>query len=219
MKYETSVVYLEQVPKIVVDTGLDLPTLISFAVTILIFALGTWLTLRNSDENSKQQTLNLKESLAHQEQSLTRTIESQEGVASKNSLKASRQGWINDLRDATSQYVAATMNVQRLNNFRQQRSRYWERLEEKDFAEHSRSFSEWAVDHIEAVKEVKRLKAKIELLLNPVEEASMKLMEAVEEAERQCDTSGSSLVNPCRDIITCCQVILKNEWEKAKSGE
>lgn len=219
MQYETSVIYLEQVPKLVIDTGVDVPTLIGFAVTVVIFGLGTWLTVRTSNENSREQTLNLERSLDYQERALLKTIESQETVAAKNSLKASRQAWINDLRDASALFVAATMTVQRLNNFKKQRSRYWLDMQDANPAEHSRIISEWATDHIEAIKEVRRLKAKIELLLNPSEVDSISFMESVNAAEAQCDKTGESVDEPCRVLVERCQVILKTEWEKAKRGQ
>ncbi|EIU3489690.1 TPA: hypothetical protein NID39_005328 [Pseudomonas aeruginosa] len=229
MKYETSVVYLEQVPKVTVDTGFDLATFLSFMATIAVFAIGTWLTIWNTnksfkkqremfDEAAQNQRTDLDRTIVNQNQALERTIASQELVARQNSLKASRQAWINDLRDVCADYVAAVMNIQRLNN-------YWEGskgaiqsklLTDPPLAHQMQT--EWADSHIGAMKEAKRLKCKIELLLNPEEEDSKQLMGAAEDALRECDKPGAAADEHCAILVEYCQTILKQEWEKAKVG-
>ncbi len=262
-KYETALIYLEQVPKINIETSFDWPTFWSFCATVAVFVLGTAVTVYNFRKTVKQQKENAKDSIEQQNrlidsqqlassQSLDQQIrqidnqqtaaaqsielqremiESQELVARLNSLKASRQNWINDLRDASSQFVASALNVSNLISVKRQFGSYWAELEKCDPVEHARVRAVWAVDHNEAVKEVRRLSAKIELLLNPKEEESKSLLESIRDMEFKCgqesleaepgvmvDSSPKDLDEPSRELIQRCQVILKNEWEKAKAG-
>lgn len=232
MKYETSIVYLEQLPKLVVESGPDYPTLIGFAVTIVIFGLGTWLSVHTSRKSSKLQTENLERTIEHQEGSIDKTIASQEAVAEKNSLKTSRQGWINDLRDTCAQFVSEALNVQRLNVSKKSLESNWGALKNGHPAEYASALSLWMSEHMQAKKEVRRLRARIDLLLNPTEQDSQFLMQWVKMIEIECDMElgrdvetdtlyqrvPKDLDDPCEELIKCCQKILKDEWEKAKEG-
>jgi hypothetical protein len=241
MKYETSVVYLEQVPEIIVNTGFDWATFWSFSATIAIFILGTYLTVRNFNktivsqekvaqanstlqqqliviqEVSAKQNFDLqKEMIASQDLSAKQTFEvqkemiaSQEIVAAQASLKNSRQSWINDLRDACAIYISAALNVQRLNLYREA-AQPWTSGE---------ALRDWSFSHIQAMKELVSLKAKIELLVNPSEKESQQLLVSIKELHDKCDQAGGPAKSICEDVVACCQIILKQEWEKAKSGK
>jgi hypothetical protein len=252
MKYETSVVYLEQVPKIIVDSGFDWATFWSFSATVAIFVLGTYLTVRNfnktivsqekvahanfelqqkliaSQELSAKQNFDLqKEMIASQDMAAKQNFEvqkemiaSQELVAAQASLKASRQNWINDLRDTTAQFIAAALNVQRLNV-------YWESTQsllsmrggDVDFSVVDKQRVDWSTSHVQAIKELVSLKAKIELLLNPEEIDSKEFMKAVNVLHDKCDQAGGPAKVLTKSVVDWCQHILKQEWEKAKSGK
>jgi hypothetical protein len=242
MKYETSVVYLEQVPKILVDSGFDWATFWSFSATVAIFVLGTYLTIRNFNktivsqekvalenfelqkrliaiqEISTSQNFELqKELMASQELVATQNFEiqkemiaSQEIVAAQAALKTSRQNWINDLRDACAIYIAAALNVQRLNLYREAA---------EPWVSGDTPLRDWSFSHIQAMKELVSLKAKIELLLNPSEPESQELLVLITELHNKCDQAGGPAKSICESVVASCQVILKNEWEKAKSGK
>lgn len=242
MKYETSVVYLEQVPKIIVDSGFDWATFWSFSATVAIFVLGTYLTIRNfnrtivsqekvalenfrlqqrlisSQEISASQNFELqKEMMVSQDMTAKQTFEiqkemiaSQEIVAAQASLKTSRQNWINDLRDACAIYISAALNVQRLNLYREAA---------EPWGSGGTSLRDWSFSHIQAMKELVSLKAKIELLVNPSEPESQKLLESIKELHDECDQAGGPAQSICEDVVAHCQTILKKEWEKAKSGK
>ncbi|VVN09482.1 hypothetical protein [Pseudomonas fluorescens] len=242
MKYETSVVYLEQVPKIIVDSGFDWGTFWSFSATVAIFVLGTYLTVRNfnktivsqekvaqanfvlqqsliaSQELSTKQNFDLqKEMIASQNLAAKQNFEvqkemiaSQELIAAQASLKASRQDWINDLRNTCAIYISAALNVQRLNLYREAAGAFW--------IVGDKALEDWSSSHIQAVKELVSLKAKIELLLNPSESESNDLMESINELHNECDQAGGPAKSICEKVTSRCQNILKQEWEKAKSG-
>ncbi|MGW8461223.1 hypothetical protein [Pseudomonas sp. CLCA07] len=252
MKYETSVVYLEQVPKIIVDSGFDWATFWSFSATVAIFVLGTYLTVRNfnktivsqekvaranfelqqrliaSQELSAKQNFDLqKEMIVSQDLAAKQTFEvqkemiaSQELIAAQASLKTSRQNWINDLRDSTAMFIAAALNVQRLNT-------YWESTQSSismrsgpvDVALIDKLRTDWSTSHVQSIKELVSLKAKIELLLNPEELDSKEFMKAVNELHSECDQAGGPAKELAKNVVDWCQHILKQEWEKAKSGK
>lgn len=242
MKYETSVVYLEQVPKILVDSGFDWATFWSFSATVAIFVLGTYLTIRNFSKTivsqekvalenfelqrqiieiqkvSASQNFELqKELIASQERAAKKNFEiqkemiaSQEVVAAQASLKTSRQNWINDLRDACAIYIAAALNVQRLNLYREAA---------EPWVSGDAPLRDWSFSHIQAMKELVSLKAKIELLVNPSEPESEKLLSLITELHDECDQADGPAKSICERVVVSCQVILKKEWEKAKSGK
>jgi len=215
VKYETSVVYLEQIPKVVVDTGFDWANLWTFFATIAVFMLGTYVTVRNFNKTVKSQEKVAAETAAIQRKS----IESQELIARQNSLKSSRQNWINDLRDTTASYIAAALNVQRLNVYWEVGQTAWEyqRLRNAEAADRARA--EWSNSHIQAIREMIGLKSKIELLLNPEEVDSKEFMKAVDELYNVCDQAGGPAKNVASNVVDWCQHILKQEWEKAKLGK
>lgn len=215
MKYETSVVYLEQVPKVVIDTGFDWTNLWTFVATIAVFILGTYVTVRNFSKTVRSQEKVAAATAEIQRQS----IASQELIARQNSLKISRQDWINDLRDTTANYIAAALNVQRLNVYWEAGQTSWQlqRINNAEVADRVRA--EWSSSHIQALREVVGLKSKIELLLNPEEVDSKEFMKAVDELYNVCDQAGGPAKTVSADVVNWCQHILKQEWEKAKSGQ
>lgn len=214
MKYETSLVYLEQLPKVVLETGFDWPTFWSFLVTAIIFVLGTVLTVHNFKKTIKSQEAVAAENLKTQRE----MIASQERVAKQNSLKSSRQAWINDLRDTTSRYIAEALNVQRLNVFWES-ARPTYRLHQVENPQLAHEMhSDWSSSHMQAMRELVSLRSKIELLINPEEVDSDQLMLAVNELFNVCDRAGGSANFASRPVVELCQHILKEEWEKAKAG-
>lgn len=234
MNFETSLVYLEQVPKIIVDSGFDWATFWSFSATVVIFLLGTYLTVRNfnktivSQEKVARENFEIQKNLiASQDLSAKQGFDvqkemilSQERVAAQASLKTSRQSWINDLRDTTALFVAAALNVQRLNV-------YWESKQSSmsqrdgvvDYSAFDRLHTEWSTSHVQSIKELISLKAKIELLLNPEEIDSKEFIKAVNELRDECDQAGGPAKELTKNVVYWCQHILKQEWEKAKLGK
>ncbi|MBA1195582.1 hypothetical protein G7011_00445 [Pseudomonas plecoglossicida] len=228
MKFETALVYLEQLPDVVVKTDTDWAAILGFVITIAAFYFGTKAQIRNFKKTVVSQEKVASRSFEIQ----NRMIESQQLIARQGSLKESRQNWINDLRDACSQFVAAADNVQRLNVLKGSPGGAWSILKEKNPVEYVSAENEWSANHVGAKREVRRLAAKIELLINPSESDSKLLMEKVRCVESECDKtikidestgarierSSKDLEAPCNDLVKICQKILKTEWEKAKAG-
>lgn len=196
MRYETSVVYLEQLPKVVIDSGTDWVTLGGFISTVIVFVLGTIVTVY----------------------SFRKTVKSQEQIATSNSLKASRQAWINDLRDSLAAFVASAITVEEL----RQEMGVW-LVQKRILASNEREMflrenPEWSHSFDTAIGGVRRLKAKIELLLNPTEPDSEKLLGLADQIVERCNSRHCDLGALCVEIVQVCQVILKSEWERVKVG-
>ncbi|MCP9337609.1 hypothetical protein [Stutzerimonas xanthomarina] len=197
MAIENSIVTIHRIPEITISSGMDWISVASFLITAVIVVVSARATIKGHEK----------------------TVSSQQETAFKHFLKSSRQGWINELRDTCSCFIAAALNVQRLNNVREGQSTHLTKLFSIDPAEHAKAISSWTGDHVAAIAELNRLKAKIQLLLNPQELDAENLMVAVNYVSDVCDQVGASARIPCDDVIRLCQVILKIEWDRAKSGE
>jgi len=199
MEINRAAIEINKVPEFraFIDSGTDWVTVSGFVLTLIVFVIGTILTIRNFNE----------------------TIKGQKEIAREGSLKSSRQNWINDLRDTCSAYVAAVLNVQRLWNLREGTAGSRTALAHEHYDSYVREHSQWAAAHVEAMKEVRCLGAKIELLLNPNEDDSKVLIAAVSTAMTVCDNVGNHAEQPCNEIVERTQIILKQEWERAKAGK
>lgn len=250
MNFETSLVYLEQVPKIIVDSGFDWATFWSFSATVAIFVLGTYMAIRNfnktiisqekvarissefqksllsSQEVATHQNFELqKEMMANQSAAALQAFEvqkeaiaSQERVAAQASLKASRQNWINDLRDTTAEFISAALNVNRLNAYKESTLSYLSINNSAD-SEFDKFSARWASLHVQSMKELVALRSKIELLLNPEEVDSKGFIRVVNALFKNCDQAGGPAKELSGQVVWWCQHILKQEWEKAKAGK
>ncbi|RJG10970.1 hypothetical protein D3879_14930 [Pseudomonas cavernicola] len=199
MGIENSIITINRVPELraLIDTGTDWLTLGGFLLTVVVFALGTWATIYN----------------------FKKTILSQEKVSKANALKVSRQDWINELRDTCSEFISAALTVQRLCNVHELQRALREKLALDKSEEYSRIISQWTSDHVGAMADVNRLKAKIQLLSNPNEGNFIALIGHVETALEVCNQDGNSAAAPCKLIVEVTQEILKTEWERVKRME
>lgn len=235
MHYETAVVYLEQVPKLSIDTGFDQATFLSFLVTVVIFILGTWLAMRNSNRNTleqrkmfddsmlrqevraREQRHDFEDTIKAQEKTLERTIQSQEAIARSNAVKVSRQDWINELRNACAKYISTLLAITNHASSKVDNTNHAEALAIHDPASASDLISSWANELSRLRTIAYEHKYKIELLSNPSEELFQRLCAEVLRAIKISEEEP-------RDVITCCNLItslaseiLKLEWEKTKS--
>lgn len=113
-------------------------------------------------------------------------------------LSNNRQAWINTLRDELSNYISAVMGI---------------------WSIHQMQPEQWDTDrYYAAVKDARRLRAKIFLLLNPTECTSKLLMEQIDQSFEKA-MSKSCAMEACDKIVATSQVILKTEWERVKRVE
>jgi hypothetical protein len=219
VKYETSVVYLEQLPKIVVESDFDLATFLSFVVTVVIFAIGTWLTIRNSNKNAIDQRAIFNETTSSQEKALNKTLESQVHVARSIAIKESRQAWINDLRGACSDYIAALGVLQYQIDNKSVYQIFIDKVAKKDASKAAELVASWELEKRRVKQLAVSLKSKIEMLSNPNEKNFQELIVLVNEALIKAETVSGDSGKTCESIIRISQVILKSEWNRAKRME
>jgi hypothetical protein len=198
LKYETSVVYLEQIPKLEIVTGTDWVTLGGFTITVIVFALGTYYSVS----------------------SFRRTLVSQEMIASRQSLKASRQAWINEFRNACADFLSSISILWDLKSERN----IWlaaSRIQMAPLATDKlfKTENPGGIERfIAADADLTRLLSKIDLLLNPSEADSKVLVDELNAAVSAVHGSSFDFPSTSLQIIKACQKILKTEWEKAKQG-
>lgn len=217
MRYETSVVYLEQVPKVTVDTGFDLATFLSFAVTIVIFAIGTWLTIRSGDRNALEQRRIFEESIKNQNESLEKTLNSQESVARQVSIKASRQEWINELRDCCARLVSAILTLNNHGRMRDATTELAHTLAAAGGADGATIVIAWSNKMTELRGHVYDLRFRVELLSNPNEELFVELARCMESAILGCENAKvEDVYRECAKIKSVAQRILKVEWDRTR---
>lgn len=194
MWVDTSVLYVDRLPKIRLDSGTDWVALSGFLLTAVIVVLGTWATIHT----------------------YRKTLKSQEAISRAVALASNRQEWINTLRSTCSDYVAAVMTVQRLNNMSEGRLSHLTSLNDTAPDEVSRQTHEWSNNHVSAINSALALRAKIKLMLNPAEAKVKLLLSHVENAFKDCDQTGIASHAHCDQIISTAQEILKDEWEVLK---
>ncbi|WP_152985487.1 hypothetical protein [Pseudomonas taeanensis] len=114
-------------------------------------------------------------------------------------LSSNRQAWINTLRDELSSFISAIMGIWSIQQMQKE---------------------QWDTERFYlAVKDARRLKAKIALLFNPAECQSKLLMEQINQSFDKAMNNESSVMQLCDQIVATSQAILKTEWERVKKVE
>jgi len=195
---ENVMLTLNRVPEIALNTGTDYKVLGGFFLTAFAVAIGSWATIYT----------------------FKRTVRSQEKIATAGAIRASRQAWINELRDCCASYVAAVL---RISDLRGKRTRW---LKAKNIhMEEWRAFQYfetenpgWVELSLSAINEARMYRAKVEMLLNPGEEATLILLSAMDVAYESEGQSTKNLPDLCDEIVSSAQKILKAEWVVTKQG-
>ena len=168
---------------------IDWPTLLAFIVVTLTMISTTFLTIRNQNKASNSQ-------LAISRESADRDREKSRAEF----ISASRQAWINSLREEVSFYISGTFSVWNLQN--------------PEYA--MLELGEWSVRYGSAISMAQKHRAQIYLLLNPGEDLSRDFIGAVDAAlktvQKEADPTEANTL-----IITKLQPILKEEWERVKA--
>nr|WP_314482579.1 hypothetical protein [uncultured Pseudomonas sp.] len=197
MTIENVMMTLNRIPdiKAVIDSGTDWKVLASFAATALVVILGAVVTIST----------------------FRKTIASQEKTTKSLAIKDSRQAWINDLRAACAEFVAAIMM---LNAYRK---------DARDYNNYIITMvnEEASARVVMERDQIKRgfqasiliLRAKILLLSNPSEALFLELIAAVEAAKDKADIIDSDVVGECDKIVNLTQKILKIEWDRTRRLE
>lgn len=196
---ENMMLTIHRVPEIVLKTGTDYKILAGFALTALAVLAGSWATAYT----------------------FKKTVVSQEDIATAGAIRSSRQAWINELRDACANYVAAVLQISDLRTQRVQ----W--LAEKRvhmtplgaFQLFEKENPQWAGYSSVAVHQARMLRAKVELMLNPDEQETVDLLASLDEAYEGAATDVGSLSELCDAVVSRAQKIIKAEWRMTKLGK
>lgn len=198
MTIENVMLTLNRVPEIALNTGTDYKVLGGFFLTALAVAIGSWATIYT----------------------FRRTVRSQEKIATAASIRASRQAWINELRDCCANYVAAVLRISDLRgkrarwlgaeNIHMEEWRAYQYFENKNPA--------WVELALAAVNEARMYRAKVEMLLNPEEPPTVDLLSAMDVAYENEEKNVDDLPGLCDTIVSRAQVIIKSEWVRTKQG-
>lgn len=152
-------VIVDKVPQFKVDTGLDVVTLTSFGITAIIVIATIVFTFRSA------------KSTATSQETIARDRETNELERLRAAKRAdNRQEWINTLRSDLAAYVGSVMNTWNLHQMNAGRAAYRQTLPAQQEWEES---SKWVYEYNLSLRELERLKAKIKLLLNPIETPSI----------------------------------------------
>jgi len=196
---ENMMLTVHRVPEIVLNTGTDYKILAGFALTALAVLAGSWATAYT----------------------FKKTVASQEDIATAGAIRSSRQGWINELRDACANHVAA---VTQISDLRTQRAQW---LEEKNvqmtplgaYQFFEKENPNWAGYSSVAVHQARMLRAKVELMLNPDEQETVDLLASLDAAYDGAASDVDDLSDLCDAVVSRAQKIIKAEWRMTKLGK
>lgn len=195
-------VSVNKAPEIHVATGTDWVAFLGFIITAIVVFGTTQLTIKNSNSLIKSQ-----EDLSREGFRENREIVKAELTANN------RQAWINTLRSDIADYIAAISAIWDLHQIRDGRAQM---LKAASTPENTlKELFEWSLAYHKAIQDSERLHAKIQLLLNPTEEKSIKLIVALDKA-LACAKNNEFPTKICREIVREAQPILKEEWERVK---
>lgn len=199
MTIENMMLTIHRVPEIVLNTGTDYKILAGFALTALAVLAGSWATAYT----------------------FKKTVVSQEGIATAGAIRSSRQAWINELRDACANHVAAVMQI---SDLRAQRDQW---LAEKRvhmtplgaYQYFENENPHWTGYSSAAVHQARMLRAKVELMLNPDEQETVDLLASLDATFDGAANDAEDLSDLCEVVVSCAQKIIKAEWRRTKLGK
>ncbi|HGE8412069.1 hypothetical protein [Serratia marcescens] len=194
---------VSHLPNIIVKTDFALDTFLSGLVAGIIPAVVAYLAMRSNAKSIRDERL-------HQEKLSSITI-------TKQIVSASRQVWINELRDSTAKYIGVASSVTNCLNI-MIGERYHHAAETPLYA---RMHEEQRVGKAE----LGVLKTKVELLLNPDEESSKRVYKALEDIRKEIVNKNrpknkniefNALRPLYAELRLSVQDVIKTEWNKLK---
>ncbi|WP_413503313.1 hypothetical protein [Serratia grimesii] len=191
---------VSHLPNIIVKTDFALDTFLSGLCAGIIPAGIAYLAMRSNAKNIRDERL-------HQEKLSSTTI-------TKQIVSASRQVWINDLRECTAKFIGVATGVINCLNSMVDEYRH------NDSA--SSLYLKLYEEHRVAMSDLGLLKSKIELLLNPEEERSQRVSDAlgkirefiIKDRELDKEIDFDDLALHIEKLKECIYDVIKNEWKK-----
>ncbi|MGF6125149.1 hypothetical protein QF019_000338 [Pseudomonas frederiksbergensis] len=199
MTIDNVIMTLNRIPEIkaTIDTGTDWKILGGFVLTALAVALGSFVTAFT----------------------FKRTVKSQEKLARAVAIKDSRQAWINELREACADYIAAIGMLQYQADNKSVYQVFIDKVTREDASKAAELVASWELDKRRTKQSALALKAKIEMLSNPNEADFQNLIHLVGEAISRSEKVDGGSKETCEGIVSRSQIILKSEWNRAKNME
>lgn len=193
---------VNHIPEIVLKTGFSWDALISGLVAGAIPAIVAIAAMRTNSKNIQAERI-------HQLELANKNINMQ-------ITAASRQVWINDLRESASEFLGEFTAAINSNNALA--------YEFNEGNQGSDVFNKHYDDHGRSINELAMLIAKITLLLNPDEEASKKVIDVIEKLKEFVNSESDDYNNINIDDSESLRYefrvsiykVIKNEWEKLK---
>lgn len=196
---------INHIPDIVVQTGFSWESLISGLIAGAIPAI---VAVKAMKSNAK----NIQDERRHQLELANKNITLQ-------IVSASRQVWINDLRDAAASYMGAvTCSINSLNMVAQ---------EVRMGKFHSENYLRHLNENLNAKRELGMLTSKIGLLLNPDEDESKRILTALDNIrkflllDRRMDEmiDFNDIDSLSLEFRKSIYAVVKKEWNKIKSED
>ncbi|XYK68116.1 hypothetical protein ACSJL4_001939 [Serratia nematodiphila] len=193
---------VSHLPNIILKTDFALDTFFSSVVAGFIPAVVAYVAMRSNAKNIRDERL-------HQ-------LRLSEITITKQIVSASRQVWINELRDSGAQYIGLVTSVVNCLNSMAAEYAYGRSESEHYFKLLDEQRSEKA--------ELGLLKTKIELLLNPEEHESKRVISALEDIrifiladkENHERIEFDGLRPLCSELKLSIYSVIKSEWNKIK---
>ncbi|TDR72048.1 hypothetical protein [Paludibacterium purpuratum] len=163
--------------------------------TVLVVLAGAWLTDRSNRKHAEE----LREQ------------------ANAGQRAASRQAWIDTLRDSLAEYIGCLKRLWDLHQLKLGREPALRQHVDSSYV--LQETQQHALTQNQLVAEAERVRAKIKLLLNPAEPNYGELERLLDRA-LDCARDGDINVLPaCNNLVQAFQPVLKAEWERVKARE
>lgn len=193
---------VSHIPEVILQTGFSWDSLISGLVAGSIPAIVAIIAMRS---NSK----NIQDERRHQSELANKNINMQ-------ITSASRQVWINDLREAASKYLGGVTAAMNSNNSLA--------YEVSVGNENSDIYNKYQDEAYRTMSELSMLDAKIILLLNPDEPESKRVIDVLYQTKTYLNTDRSTTyqidvkdIEPFREELRkSIYAVIKKEWVKLK---
>lgn len=198
-------IQINKMPKIEIDSGVDVTVILGAAVTIVTIIASTLYSIssfRNSLKNQKE--------IANQDRQ-----QAKEAIRAEI-LSRNRQEWINSLRDTTSEFIAGVMKIVDLHALKDGTAQAHQALNTQNPNDYA---LEWCVKLHEAKSTAVSLRSKIHLLANPAEAAFKEFLPLIDKLYEEAVDNKGTVNDLTLKVFEAAQNILKKEWERVKDLE
>lgn len=204
MTFDSMMLGVYTIPEIKLNSGTDWVALSGILLTAVIVAIGAWTTIKNfratTDSQERIAERHAAEQLEH---------------SKAQNVARNRQEWINSLRMAVSDFIAACFEIRAIKKISLKNYTIKPELFE-DQMDLERHELEIQSKLIRAEGEAKKQLALIELYINPDESDSRELVRMAHIFYENSGDQNFKMSYEVDEIVKISQEILKTEWERVK---